>query len=129
MKFKRCVFNNVVDLLNFVSISTGYSIGGYDAAKIVGATELGIGSSEPYEGIGRGTLNIEGLPAFRDELGAFGTPTSDSVRTSVTAATTDFLMVLLDFEGLPALHEAMSLALDLLQRFGNVEKVEHYFVA
>ncbi len=77
--------NNVVDALNLVSISTGFSIGGYDAEKIKGDVVFGIGrEGEPYTGIGRGELNIEGMPVFRDATGAFGTPTSDSERTSVT---------------------------------------------
>ncbi len=70
---------NVVDALNLVSISTGFSIGGYDNEKIVGKVGSGIGNpGEPYTGVGRGELNIEGMPAFRDAAGAFGMPTSDS---------------------------------------------------
>ncbi len=65
--------NNVVDLLNLVSISSGFSIGGYDTEKINGTITFGIGKKdESYEGIGRGELNIESLPVFRDEDGAFG---------------------------------------------------------
>lgn len=117
--------NNVVDLLNLVSISTGFSIGGYDADKIEGEVSLGVGEAdEPYEGIGRGTLNIEGLAAFRDTTSAFGTPTSDSVRTSVTAETTRFLMVFLDYGGLDELQNAMDLAVDLLKRFGGAADFE-----
>ena len=43
-------------------------IGGFDADKIQGThLELGIGKAgEPFEGIGRGVLNIEGLPVYRD---------------------------------------------------------------
>ena len=68
-----------------ISIKTGFSIGGYDAAKIEGDIELGIGKeNEPYEGLGRGVLNIHKLPVFRDEQGAFGSPTSDSERTGVS---------------------------------------------
>ncbi len=112
--------NNVVDLLNLVSISTGYSIGGYDAEKIEGEVILGIGeANEPYEGIGRGSLNIEFLPTFRDDKNAFGTPTSDSVRTSVTAKTAKFLMVILDFNSLNNLDGAMDLSIELLEEFGN----------
>ncbi len=103
--------NNVVDQLNLVSISTGFSIGGYDADQIIGNVVFGIGSSnEPYSGIGRGELNIEFIPVFRDENGAFGTPTSDSSRTEVTDRTRNFLMVIIDFEGNSALDEAMQLA-------------------
>jgi DNA/RNA-binding domain of Phe-tRNA-synthetase-like protein len=64
--------NNVVDLLNLVSISTGFSIGGYDVNKIEGDVCFGIGKkNEPYSGIGRGELNIEGMPVFRDLKDAF----------------------------------------------------------
>ncbi|MFT6148537.1 MAG: DNA/RNA-binding domain of Phe-tRNA-synthetase-like protein [Saprospiraceae bacterium] len=117
--------NNVVDLLNLVSISTGFSIGGYDADKIEGDVELGVGEvNEPYEGIGRGILNIEGLATFRDKKGAFGTPTSDSVRTSVTDDTTRFLMVFLDYGGLDELEKAIELGVDFLKRFGNASGIE-----
>ncbi|MFT4663546.1 MAG: DNA/RNA-binding domain of Phe-tRNA-synthetase-like protein [Polaribacter sp.] len=92
--------NNVVDALNLTSAETAYSIGGYDMDAIKGEITLGIGkAAEPYQGIGRGDLNIEGLATFRDEVGAFGTPTSDSARTSVQESTKRFMMLFYDFEG------------------------------
>ena len=58
--------SNTVDILNYISIKTGYSICGYDAELIEGDISLGIGNTdEPYEGIGRGKVNIEQLPVFR----------------------------------------------------------------
>jgi DNA/RNA-binding domain of Phe-tRNA-synthetase-like protein len=109
--------NNVVDVLNLVSITTGFSIGGYDCDKIEGKVVMGIGAaSEPYEGIGRGRLNIEFLPTFRDEKGAFGTPTSDSERTAVTQNTKRFLMVIIDF-GDGDLKAAKKIATEYLERF------------
>ena len=77
--------DTLVDLINLVSLSTGYSIGGFDADKIQGdSLELGIGrAEEPFEGIGRGKLNIEGLPVYRDRAGGIGTPTSDNERTKM----------------------------------------------
>ncbi len=117
--------SNVVDLLNLVSITSGFSIGGYDAGKIDGEMEMGIGKSgEPYQAIGRGELNIAGLPVFRDLRGAFGSPTSDSERTSVTPQTCRFLMVIIDFGGGGALEEAGRLATGLLQRFAEATIVE-----
>jgi DNA/RNA-binding domain of Phe-tRNA-synthetase-like protein len=117
--------NNVVDLLNLVSISTGFSIGGYDADRITGNIEFGIGNKdEPYTGIGRGPLNIEGLPVFRDELGPFGTPTSDSERTCVTENTLRFLMVIIGFGANNHLPEAGTMAVDLLTRFAQATKTE-----
>lgn len=52
--------NTVVDILNLVSLASGYSTAALDAAHIVGNNiTLGIGrAGEPYEGIGRGVLNI-----------------------------------------------------------------------
>ncbi|MBL7966689.1 MAG: hypothetical protein JNK09_06780 [Prolixibacteraceae bacterium] len=110
--------NNVVDQLNLVSISTGFSIGGYDAARIQGPVVFGIGmAGELYSGIGRGELNIENIPVFRDDVGAFGTPTSDSSRTEVTSDTKQFLMILIDFGGSYQLDEATKLACRLLERY------------
>ncbi len=117
--------NNVVDQLNLVSISTGFSIGGYDANRIQGNITFGIGlSNEPYSGIGRGELNIENLPVFRDETGAFGTPTSDSPRTEVTNQTKKFLMVLIDFGGDDQLDEAVQLSCSLLKKYCLAENIE-----
>ncbi|MBW8333675.1 MAG: hypothetical protein K0M40_16745 [Prolixibacteraceae bacterium] len=110
--------NNVVDQLNLVSITSGFSIGGYDAAKIQGDISFGIGlAGEPYQGIGRGELNIEGLPVFRDSLGAFGTPTSDSQRSEVSGQTSRFLMILIDFGGDDQLETAKQMAISLLKKY------------
>jgi len=117
--------NNVVDTLNLVSISSGFSIGGYDADKITGKAVFGIGKkNEPYEGIGRGELNIESMPVFRDELGAFGTPTSDSVRTSVTLETKRFLMIIIDYGSPESLSNATQLAKNLLTEYAKATKFE-----
>ena len=117
--------NNVVDLLNLVSVSTGFSIGGYDVEKISGKVEFGIGrTNEPYQGIGRGELNIEFMPVFRDDLGAFGTPTSDSVRTSVLLETKRFLMIIIDYSSESNLNEATNLAIDLLNKFAGAKNME-----
>lgn len=116
--------NNVVDQLNLVSITSGFSIGGYDAGLIQGNITFGIGSpGEPYSGIGRGELNIECLPVFRDEQGAFGTPTSDSSRTEVTSQTCNFLMVIIDFDNSAALPEAMQLAETYLREYCTAKTI------
>ncbi len=115
--------NNMVDILNMVSVATGFSIGGYDMDKIHGAIGLGLGrDQEPYQGIGRGDLNIENLPVFRDDAGAFGTSTSDSVRTMVTEETQKFLMVFPAFEKMDEqLDKALELAEKLLVELGGVK--------
>ena len=93
--------DTLVDLVNLASIVYGYSIGGFDADKMVGDTlTLGIGrEGEPYEGIGRGLLNIAGLPVYRDAEGGVGTPTSDNERTKMTMATTHLLVLINGYDG------------------------------
>ena len=93
--------DTLVDLINLASIVYGYSIGGFDADKMLGEQlTLGIGKAdEPYEGIGRGVINIEGLPVYRDEIGGVGTPTSDHERTKITAQTTHLLVLINGYDG------------------------------
>ena len=93
--------NTLVDMINLASITFGYSIGGFDADKFVGDhLELGVGrAGEPYEGIGRGQLNIEGLPVYRDAEGGVGTPTSDHERTKITLATTHLVVLINGYDG------------------------------
>ena len=93
--------DTLVDLINLVSLRTGYSIGGFDADKIQGnSLELGIGrAEEPFEGIGRGVLNIEGLPVYRDSAGGIGTPTSDNERTKMGLETRHILAIVNGYSG------------------------------
>lgn len=119
--------NNVVDQLNLVSVTGGFSIGGYDAGKIKGNIVFGMGlADEPYEGIGRGVLNIENLPVFRDDAGAFGTPTSDSKRTEVTRETNDFLMIIIDFGADDQLETSMQLAVRLLNDHCSASSIREF---
>ena len=93
--------DTLVDLVNLASIAFGYSIGGFDADKFVGETlTLGIGrEGEPYEGIGRGQINIHGLPVYRDALGGVGTPTSDHERTKITIGTRHLMVLINGYDG------------------------------
>ena len=93
--------DTLVDLVNLASIAFGYSIGGFDADKFVGDTlTLGVGrEGEPYEGIGRGIINIAGLPVYRDAEGGVGTPTSDHERTKMTLSTTHLVVLINGYDG------------------------------
>ena len=93
--------DTLVDLINLASIAYGYSIGGFDADKFVGDTlTLGIGrEGEPYEGIGRGMLNIAGLPVYRDAQGGVGTPTSDHERTKISLGTRHLVVLINGYDG------------------------------
>ncbi len=111
--------DTLVDLINLVSIASGYSIGGFDADKIAGDTlTLGIGrAGEPYEGIGRGPLNIEGMPVYRDAEGGIGTPTSDNERTKISPDTMRLLAIINGYSGEEGLLEAGRYMQDLLRRY------------
>ncbi len=109
--------NNVVDTINLISINTQYSIGGFDYANIQEKIICDIGTSDTYEAIGRGNLNIEFMPGLRDSTGFFGTPTSDSVRTMVTDNTTELLLVFYDFYGNKSLEGAMMYGEKMLKEY------------
>lgn len=118
--------DTLVDLINLVSICYGYSIGGFDADKISGEhLILGIGKAgEPYEGIGRGELNIEGMPVYRDAIGGIGTPTSDNERTKLDLGTTRLLTIINGYSGKEGLTEAAEYMLSLLKEFASSEDEE-----
>lgn len=118
--------DTLVDLINLVSIRYGYSIGGFDADKIDGDTlVLGIGKAEePYEGISRGQLNIEGMPVYRDATGGIGTPTSDHERTKLALGTTHLLTIINGYSGREGLEEAAGYMLELLKEFAMSQDEE-----
>lgn len=121
--------DTVVDLINLVSIASGYSIGGFDADKFEGDTlTLGIGrAGEPYEGIGRGELNIEGMPVYRDAVGGVGTPTSDNERTKLSLETTHLLAIVNGYDGDTVhLQETIDYMKALLEKYADGREFVNY---
>lgn len=121
--------DTLVDLINLVSLRTGYSIGGFDADKIQGTDlELGIGKAqEPFEGIGRGVLNIEGLPVYRDAVGGIGTPTSDNERTKMGVETKHILAIVNGYSGQEGLKEAAAMIQELLIAYAASDGGQIYY--
>lgn len=92
--------NAVVDVINLVSVESRLPVGLYDLGHVVGDIVFRAGrAGETYKGIGKYDLNLEGLPIFCDTVGPHGSPTSDSERTMVTAATEQVLAVIVAFGG------------------------------
>ena len=118
--------DTLVDLINLVSIRSGYSIGGFDVDKIAGGSlVLGVGrEGEIYHGIGRGELNIAGLPVYRDAVGGIGTPTSDEERTKIGLDTTRLLMIINGYSGLEGLEAAGKYAVGLLSKYVSAINME-----
>ena len=121
--------DTLVDLGNLVSLASGYPTGLLDADKVSLADDddvtLGVGhADEPYEGIGRGALNIEGLPVYRDAQGPIASPTSDSTRTMLSAGTRRLLFIINGYDGDEAqIESALDYALDLLKRYAQSKNV------
>ena len=126
--------NTLVDIGNLLSLRTGYSIGVFDRDKVSSDIVFGVGyADEPFVGIGRGELNIEGLPVYRDENDAFATPTSDHERTSVDDITKNTLIFINDF-GVDRTHsdcleEAVAEAVRLLKLYAGASDISTQIVS
>ena len=104
--------NTLVDIINIVSIRSGLSIGGFDSSLIQGNIHLVRGNiSDDFEAIGRGKLNVDGLPLYKDDIGGIGTPTSDNERTKITGNTTDILLIFNGYTGKSGLNNSVEHAL------------------
>ncbi len=122
--------NTLVDLINLISMQSGYSIGGFDIDKIDGEVlRLGAGKeNEPFEGIGRGELNIEHLPVYRDSIGGIGTPTSDNERTKLDISTTRLLMCINIYGEEMPVDDTVGLTVSLLEKFADASDIKvNYF--
>ena len=87
--------NDIVDLGNILSIKTHRSVCVVDLDKVVGNIIIEKGHKEDiYEGINRGLINITNMPAYKDEISYFGTPTSDTMRTAVSHKTKIILVII-----------------------------------
>ncbi len=118
--------NTLVDIINVVSIRSGYSIGGFDVSKIQGTKlTLNVGAAtDTFEAIGRGELNVEGLPLYKDEIGGIGTPTSDHERTKITLETRELLIIINAYNGMAGLQEAIDHSIFLLNEFAFLESYD-----
>lgn len=113
--------DSLVDAGNILSLKTGCSVGCFDRDKIAGDELIvGIGGvDEPYEGIGRGPLNVEGLPIVRDAIGGIGTPTSDNERTKISYTTGQLVMTVHLFDPTVDAESVIELAKSLLENYSS----------
>ena len=116
----------LIDVVNLVSIKSGYAISGLDADRIVGDTlTMSVGTAEDiYNGIGRGVLNIEGMPVYRDAAGPIATPTSDEERTKFTEQTVRAQININAFAPEMPLNEAVDWMASLLKKYAHATNVE-----
>ena len=116
----------LVDVVNLVSIKSGYPISGLDADKVAGDTlHMGVGErGEEYHGIGRGLLNIEGLPVYRDAMGGVATPTSDEERVKFTLETCRVQICINGFGPEMPMGETVEWMAELLRKYARAANVE-----
>lgn len=90
---------DVIDLGNILSVETLRSVCVVDSGKLKGDVVIRLGRKEDiYEGINRGLINVTNIPVYTDEIGPFGCPTSDTLRTCVTDSTKSILVMIICFD-------------------------------
>jgi len=116
----------LIDVVNLVSIKSGYAISGLDGDRIEGNTlTMSVGRADDvYNGIGRGLLNIEGMPVYRDAMGPIATPTSDEERTKFTDQTVKAQININAFAPEMPLEEAVDWMAALLKKYAHATDVE-----
>ncbi len=86
---------------------------------------MGVGEKdEQYCAIGRGLLNIEGLPVYRDAQGGVATPTSDEERTKFTLDTTSVQININAFAPEMPVDEALTWTASLLEKYAQATNIE-----
>ena len=90
---------DVIDVGNILSVETLRSVCVVDFDKLIGDLVIRLGKTEDiYEGINRGLINVTNIPVYTDEIGPFGCPTSDTLRTCVTSSTKKILVMIICFD-------------------------------
>jgi DNA/RNA-binding domain of Phe-tRNA-synthetase-like protein len=86
----------LVDLLNYVSLKYLIPVGLYDVSKIRGiSVRIQIGEDGwGFDGIRKARVNVAGRMCVADTEGPFGSPTSDSLRTSIDGNVSGALVLL-----------------------------------
>ena len=121
--------NNCVDLGNVLSLKIRKSVAVLDYDKIESDVLIRLGEdTDDYEGIGRGKLNIEGIPLYEDCIGPFGSVTSDTLRTSITDQTSKILLFIISFSGEVGLYQELELAKNYFERYAEASNTDSYIL-
>ncbi|MFQ6023249.1 MAG: B3/4 domain-containing protein [Acidiferrobacterales bacterium] len=121
--------NTIVDINNLISLESRRSVASYDREKLGNDLVFRPGmDGESYQAIGKGSINIEGLPVFADESGPFGSSTSDSQRAMITADTIQLLVAIISFDGEQGLDTELTRAMKLLEKYATAADVSDVIV-
>lgn len=118
------IINNLVDAGNILSIDCFRSVAVLDYDKIKGDVTIRLGkSTDVYEGIGRGIINIENVPLYEDDISPFGSTTSDTLRTMITKETKKILLFIVCFGPNNKEHDIND-AFNLYTKYCNAKNIE-----
>jgi len=116
--------NAAVDVINLISLRTGFSIGAFDVSKMVGPLIYRKGKpDDQYKGIGRGKLNVENLPLLCGQHGGIGNPTSDEERTALSETTAEMFININAFTGKHDVLPEVDVTNSLLVKFLNAKNI------
>lgn len=117
------IINNLVDVGNILSIDCFRSTAVLDYDKIQGDINIRLGlSTDYYEGIGRGVINVENIPLYEDNVSPFGSTTSDTLRTSVTSDTKKILLFIVCFSDTNKERD-INKAIELYTKYCNAKNI------
>ena len=121
--------NNVIEVNNLISVDSGYAIGSYDVDQLRGDVVLvRAEDGAHYDGIGKSSVNIQHLPVLKDELGYFGSPTSDSQRAMIQPGRRRVCSVIFSFDGKEAVAEWVERFREALEKYVQPEELETMIV-
>lgn len=115
--------NNVVDAGNVLSLELAKSTAVLDYDKIIGDINIRIGTNDDiYYGIGRGLINVTNIPLYVDNESPFGSPTSDTERTSITSETKKILLMVICFDELDK-EKIDEISIDIFKKFAYANNI------
>lgn len=116
--------NNVVDCGNILSIALFRSTAILDLEAIKGNVKIRIGREDDcYYGIGRGLLNISNIPVYVDDIGPFGSTTSDTERTMIKENSKSILVMIICFSD-TYIEENKILTLELFKKYAFAKNIQ-----
>ena len=114
---------DLIDLGNILSVLTQRSVCVVDADKIQGDVLIRVGlEREHVDAINRQPINAYNLPVYTDDLGIFGSPTSDTLRTAVSCETKNILVMIICFEQ-DDVEKDEQLLLELYKKYANAKEI------
>jgi DNA/RNA-binding domain of Phe-tRNA-synthetase-like protein len=122
------LINNAVDAGNALSIILKRNTAVLDYDKIVGDVIIRKGRTDDlFFGIGRGKLNVSNIPVYVDEVGPFGSSTSDSERTMITNKTKKLLVFVVCFS-YTEVDKAIEITKEIYEKYVNAKNIQFMHV-